>query len=90
MSDVIVRTPAEVISDIHVLAEEMGFRRVRVDRSQYEDGPWVEVGYASGEIHIRTSVDRLRYRAAVQQVGMDDVIDLIENLLDWNPEEGPQ
>lgn len=91
MSDVIVRQPNEVIRDIHMLAEEMGGQRVRVDRTLWSDGSWIEVGYASGEIHIRTNVGRkLRYRAAVDKVEMDGVIDLFENLLDWNPEEGPQ
>lgn len=91
MSDLLdVRRPEDVIRDIHTLAEEMGFHRVRVDRSQYEDAQWVEVGYGCREILIRTSVPTLRYRASVDRVEMDGVIDLIENLLDWNPEEGPQ
>jgi hypothetical protein len=74
--------PEEVIRDIHTLAEEMGFRRVRVDRSQHEDGPYIEVGYASEEIHVRTSVPSLRYRREVNRVEMEDIIELIENLLD--------
>jgi hypothetical protein len=85
-----IRRREDVISDVHTLAEEMGFRRVRVDRSQYEDGPYIEVGYASEEVHIRTSIPELRYRKQWDEVEMDDVIDLIERLLDWNPEEGPQ
>lgn len=96
MSDVLTRKPDEVIRDVHMLAEEMGAKRVRVDRSEWRDThpdrveAWIEVGYAGGEIHVRTSVPQLTYRRATHKVGMDDVIDLIENLLDWNPEEGPQ
>lgn len=77
-----IRLREHVISDIHTLAGEMGFRRVRVDRSQYEDGPWIEVGYASEEVHVRTSVPGLRYRRKWDLVEMDDVIELIETLLD--------
>lgn len=74
--------PDEVIRDVHMLAEEMGFRRVRVDRSQYEDGPYIEVGYGCGEITVRTSNPRLRLRTEVNRIEMDDVIELIESLLD--------
>jgi hypothetical protein len=80
--------PEDRIRDIHMLAEEMGFRRVRIDRSQYEDGPYIEVGYASREIHVRTSVPGLAYRVDAQAVDMEDVIDLIEELLDYK--EDPQ
>jgi hypothetical protein len=90
MNDVTLRTRADVIRDIHALAGQMGFRQVRVDRSQYEDGPYIEVGYASEEICVRTSVPAIRYRRQWDQVTMDDIIDLIEALLDYNPEEGPQ
>jgi hypothetical protein len=90
MSDVILRRREDVIRDIHTLAGEMGFRRVRVDRSQYEDGPYIEVGYASEEVHVRTSVPKLCYRKQWDLVAMDVVIALIEDLLDHNPEEGPQ
>lgn len=90
MNDQVLRSRADVIRDIHMLAEEMGFRRVRVDRSQYENGPYIEVGYASEEVLVRTSVESLRYRKQWDLVEMDDIIDLIEELLDYNPEEGPQ
>jgi phage baseplate assembly protein gpV len=87
VNELIQRNAADVIRDVHMLAEEMGFHRVRVDRSQYEDGAWIEVGYASAEIHVRTSDPKLVYRRAVDKVAMDDVIALIEDLLD---QEGPQ
>ena len=97
MSDLLyVRKPDEVIRDIHTLAEEMGAKRVRVDRSEWHDThpdrveAWIEVGYGCGEILVRTSVPALRYRANTDRVQMDDVIELFEDLLDWNPEEGPQ
>lgn len=76
-----IRLREHVHSDIHTLAEEMGFHRVRVDRSQYKDGPWIEVGYASEEIHIRTSAPNLRYRKRWDKVEMDEVVDLLEALL---------
>jgi hypothetical protein len=85
-----LRRREDVVRDIHILAEEMGFRRVRIDRSQYEDGPYIEVGYASEEIHVRTSVPGLVYRKQWDLVSMEEVLDLFENLLDYNPEGRPQ
>jgi hypothetical protein len=90
MSDVILRRREDVVRDIHMLAEEMGFHRVRIDRSQYEDGPYIEVGYASEEVHVRTSVPGLVYRKQWDLVSMEEVLDLFENLLDYNPEGRPQ
>jgi hypothetical protein len=84
-----LRRREDVVRDIHTLAEEMGFRRVRVDRSQYEDGPYIEVGYASEEVHVRTSVPALRYRKQWDLVSMEEILDLFEALLDYNPEETP-
>lgn len=83
-----------VISDIHTLAEEMGARRLRVDRSGWaEEGKdatvWFEVGYAGGEIHIRTSTPALSFRRATEQVGMDEVIDLFDRLLSADETEVP-
>lgn len=82
--------PETVIADIHLLAQEMGFRRVRIDRSQYENTQWIEVGYGCGEIKVRTNVPALVYRADANRVSMDAVVELFANLLDWSPEEGPQ
>lgn len=85
-------TPDVVIRDVHTLAEELDFTRVRVDRSAYQDDPniWIEVGYGCGEITIRTSQDHVRYRCAVDRVDMEDVIDLFESLMDCYPEGEPQ
>jgi hypothetical protein len=84
--------PDEVIRDIHTLAQEMGAERTRVDRSAWLDThpdrevAWIEVGYASEEVHVRTSVPDLRLRFRTNHVDMEQVIELIEDLLD-RPEE---
>lgn len=75
-------TKAQTIQEVHALAGEMGFRRVRVDRSQYEDGPWIEVGYASEEIHVRTSHADLRMRSRWDLLDIDEVAQLLCTLLD--------
>jgi hypothetical protein len=86
MNEVVRLTPADVIRDIHTLAAEMGAERLRVDRSGWggtleRPDAWIEVGYGCGEIKVRTSVPTLVYRADVDRVGMDEVIDLFESLL---------
>lgn len=81
-------TPEVAVRDIHALGAEFGFRKVRIDRSAFggSDGPecWFEVGYASQEIHVRTSNPNLpQYRAAVGQVDMDSVTQLMIDLIDY-------
>jgi hypothetical protein len=80
-------TPDIAIRDVHLLAEELGFRRLRIDRSGFggtEQNPacWVEVGYASGEIHIRTSDPELRYRAAPNKLDLDAIGSGLSNLME--------
>jgi hypothetical protein len=90
-----VLLPDVVIQDVHTLGEEMGFRRLRVDRSGFggtDQAPdlWFEVGYATQEIHIRTSVERLKMRRRYDLIDMEEVMQLFSELLNWSPEEGPQ
>lgn len=56
--------PDELIRDVHLMAEDMGFRRLRVDRSGFggtpdKPGCWFEVGYASKQVIVRTSIPDL-------------------------------
>lgn len=80
-------TPDVVITDVHKLAEEMGARRLRIDRSGWggtDQLPdcWVEVGYGSHEIHVRTSDPDLVYRRQFDKVDMHEVIDMFTTLID--------
>jgi hypothetical protein len=80
-------TPATVIRDIHLLGQEMQFRRLRVDRSGYggtDEWPdaWFEVGYGCREIKIRTSVEGVEYRANWDKVEMVVVVDLLAELIE--------
>lgn len=82
--------PAVVIQRIHDLGAQLGFSRIRIDRSQVGgaslDRPahFFEVGYASGEIHVRTS-HGMKYRASVDNVDDEVVLAVLLKLLDEDP-----
>jgi len=83
-------TVPRVIRDIWLLADEMQFKQVRVDRAQFGDDRecYIEVGYASEEIHIRTSVPKLRLRRGWESVDMNEVVGLLKKVIDHHyPEE---
>ena len=72
--------PDQTIQAVHNLGANLGFRRVRVDRSE-RDRVWFEVGYGCREILIRTS-SGARYRANANQVSLDQVATLLLALLE--------
>lgn len=82
---------AQVIQDVHTLGEELGFAKVRVDRSARLDESgrelcYFEVGYGCREIKIRTyvaggaPVGFLRF--PTDRVEMDSVLMLLAALID--------
>lgn len=80
MPDDLELTPDRAITAIHSLGDNLGFDRVRVDRSQ-RDRVWFEVGYGCGEILVRTSSGK-RYRSDTTRVDLGAVADLLLELLD--------
>lgn len=79
-----VPDPAEVVTYLHDMGQRMGFQRIRVDRSQIggtSDKPaaYYEVGYASKEITIRTSIG-VRYRIDYDRVDYTLVVGLLNDL----------
>lgn len=79
-----------VIRDIHLLGEEFGFRRLRIDRSGFggtDDRPdcWFEVGYASKQVIVRTSDPDLRMAINLERqspADLDEVAALFVVLLE--------
>lgn len=79
-----------IIRDIHLLAEEFGFRRLRIDRSGFggtDDRPdcWIEVGYASKQVIVRTSDPGLTWTLNLDRQtpgDLDEVALLITKLME--------
>lgn len=75
----ILSGPDTVISAIHELGVQLGFRRLRIDRSGRggtDERPvsWFEVGYGCGEVQVRFSrSDAGPYRASWDEVDTDEV-----------------
>lgn len=88
-------TREQVHRDLWTLTEEMQFRKLRVDRAAYggtDASPdcWVEIGYASEEIHIRTNYPDLRLRRRWDLIEADEVLQLLSELIDRSALEGAQ
>lgn len=77
--------PDQEIAAIHVLANEMGAERHRVDRSGWGDPgrpfAWIEAGFGCGEVVIRAS-DGTRYRADAGKTDPAEIGEFIQTLLD--------
>lgn len=84
------QTADVIIRDIHQLAEEFGFRRLRIDRSGFggtDERPacWVEVGYASKQVIVRTSDPGLEVLLNLERqspADLDEVAQVLLSLLD--------
>lgn len=84
------QTADAVIRDVHLLAEEFGFRRLRIDRSGFggtDEKPdcWIEAGYASEQVIVRTSDSELRWtlNLDLQTPGdLDEVAMLLTKLME--------
>lgn len=85
---------AQAIRDVHTLGEELGFEKIRVDRSarlQFDRVTcYFEVGYGCKEIKVRTyfadGKSAGEYRCNADKVDMESVLDLLTDLLDRAPE----
>ena len=87
---------AQAIRDIHILGEELGFTKLRIDRSARLDGEqgkikcYFEVGYGCREVKIRTydgnaaPVGSLRFDVGhnTDKVDMEQVLNLLVALID--------